>query len=112
MLVPPQAPYLQNSSLLLAADCSAFACASLHQDFIKGKVTLIGCPKLDDADYYVDKLAAIFESNNIKDITVVHMEVPCCFGLDQIVTEAHKRSGKDTPMNTVILGVNGELKTT
>jgi hypothetical protein len=111
MLVPPQAPYLQNASLLLAADCTAFACASLHQDFIMGKVTMIGCPKLDDAGHYVDKLAAIFESNNIKDITVVHMEVPCCFGLDQIVSEALNRSGKDTPIDKVIIGVNGELKT-
>ncbi len=108
-LVPPQAPYLQNSSLLIAADCTAFACASLHQEFIRGKVTVIGCPKLDDARYYVEKLAAIFESNNIKDITVVHMEVPCCFGLVQLVSEALQNSGKDIPLNVHVIGVSGEL---
>jgi ferredoxin len=109
MLVPPQAPYLRNASLLIAADCTAFACASLHQEFIKGKVTMIGCPKLDDAGFYVDKITEILKSNDITDLTVVHMEVPCCFGLVQLVTKALQNSGKDIPMKVQVIGVNGEL---
>jgi ferredoxin len=108
MLVPPNAPYLQGASLLIAADCTAFACASLHQDFIKGKVALVGCPKLDDSEFYVEKLTEMFKLNDLKDVTVVHMEVPCCFGLKQLVSEAVSRSGKDLPVTFQIIGINGE----
>ena len=110
MLLHPQAPYLKDASLLIAADCTAFACASLHQDFIKGKITMIGCPKLDDAGYYIEKLSEIFKLNEIKDVTVLHMEVPCCFGLVQLVSEAVNRSGKDIPIEKQMMGVDGELK--
>ncbi len=111
-LVPPQASYLNDVSVLIAADCAAFACASLHQDFIKGKVTLIGCPKLDDSNFYTEKLTEIFRTNDIKDITVVHMEVPCCFGLISVVSSAVSSSGKSIPLTEVTIGINGKIIST
>src|SRR5512147_53528 len=81
-LVPPTAPYFQNADILVAADCVAFAMGSFHQDLLKGKAVAIACPKLDDTGNYVEKLATIFRTNDIKSVTVAIMEVPCCKGLD------------------------------
>jgi ferredoxin len=109
-LVPPSAPYLQEADLLIAADCSAFAYANFHHDLLKGKVLLVGCPKLDDAGAYQEKLTRIFEENDIKSVNCVHMEVPCCFGLVQLTKEAIKSSGKDIPFKEVTITVQGEAK--
>lgn len=107
-LVPPSAPFLQNKELLIAADCVPFATANFHQDYLKDKSLLIGCPKLDDAAFYIDKLAQIFQVNNIPKITVLHMEVPCCFGLNHIVKEALVKSGKNIPIDDINISVQGE----
>lgn len=110
ILVPPHAPYFENADLLIAADCVAFAYPDFHQDLLKGKILLVGCPKLDDADFYKEKIAQIFKENSIKSITCTHMEVPCCFGLVQIVKEALKASGKQIPLTELTIGVKGERK--
>ena len=109
-LVPPTAPYFQNADILVCADCVAFAMGSMHQDLLKGKALAIACPKLDDTSAYVDKLAHIFGANEIKSITVAIMEVPCCRGLDIMVREALAKSGKDIPLESLIIGINGEKK--
>ncbi len=106
-LVPVRAPYLRGADLVVAADCAPFAYPDFHEDFLRGKVLLIGCPKLDDVNMYVEKLAAIFAENGIRSVTVVHMEVPCCFGLIQVVQAAIERSGKDVPFEDVTLGIRG-----
>ena len=108
-LVPPHAPYLRNADLALVADCVPFAYANFHADFLKGNAIAIGCPKLDDLGAYVSKITQILENADIKSIKVVHMEVPCCHGLIQAVREAIRRSGKDVPVETVIIGVKGEV---
>jgi len=108
-LAPVNAPYFRDARLLIAADCTGFALASIHPDFIKGKVTLVGCPKLDDAQYYADKLTEIFKANDIKDVTILHMEVPCCFGLIRLVDDAVARSGKQLPVSTHIVSISGEV---
>lgn len=108
MLVPPQAPYLQGAELLITADCVPFSYANFHQDFLKGKKLIICCPKLDDTQYYGEKLTDIFETNDIKSITVVHMEVPCCYGLVHIVEEAVSKSGKQIPFESVVISVKGD----
>ncbi|MCK5548439.1 MAG: 4Fe-4S binding protein [Thermoplasmata archaeon] len=108
MLVPPFAPYLKNADLLVAADCVPFAYAAFHEDFLKGKVVLIGCPKLDDAEFYKQKLTEIVKTNELNSLTVVHMEVPCCFGLVQILKSAIADSGKDIPFETVTVSIKGE----
>ncbi|MBL7084609.1 MAG: 4Fe-4S binding protein [Candidatus Omnitrophica bacterium] len=110
MLVPPQAPYFKDADLLVAADCVPFAYADFHQDLLRGKVLLIGCPKLDDAEFYKEKISQIFKQNNIKSVTCAHMEVPCCFGLVQIIKEALKSYGKEIPFRKVILGIKGDIK--
>jgi len=110
MLVPVQAPYLKDADLLIAADCVPFSYPDFHQDFLKGRALVIGCPKLDAATIYEEKLTEIFKANNIKTITVVHMEVPCCFGLVQIVNEALRLSGRKIPMKEVTIGIRGEVK--
>ena len=102
-LVPSQAPYFQNADLLIAADCVPFAYAGFHQEFLKGKVLVMGCPKLDDAPYYTEKLMDILKSNDIKSVTLLNMEVPCCYGLQQITEEAIAKSGKSFPLNKVLL---------
>lgn len=107
-LVPPTAPYLEGADLLVTADCVPFAYANFHQDFLKGKPILIGCPKLDDAEFYKEKLTEIFKYNDIKSVTVVNMEVPCCFGLDYVVKDAIKASGKDIPYKQHIITIGGE----
>ncbi|HAX17664.1 MAG TPA: 4Fe-4S ferredoxin [Actinobacteria bacterium] len=108
-LVPPNAPFLQNSSLLIAADCVPFTHPDFHEKFLKGKVLLIGCPKFDDAQFYLQRISDIVSSNDIKSITVVYMEVPCCFGLISIAQEAIKRSGKIIPFVAVKISIRGEI---
>ncbi len=109
-LVPPNAPYFQNADLVLVADCVPFAYANFHPDFLKGKAIAIGCPKLDDITAYVTKVTQILESSDIKSVKVVHMEVPCCHGLVHIAQEALSRSGKDIPIETVVIGIKGETE--
>ena len=106
-LVPVDAPYLKNSDLLIAADCVAFSYPDFHQDLLKGKPLIIGCPKLDEGDLYIEKLSGIFKNNNLKSVTVAHMEVPCCFGLNHIVSEAMRLSGKKIPLNEITIGIEG-----
>ncbi|MDP6685638.1 MAG: 4Fe-4S binding protein [Candidatus Omnitrophota bacterium] len=110
MLLPTNAPYFENADLVIAADCVPFAYPDFHQDFLKGKVLVIGCPKLDAATIYEEKLTEIFKVNNIKSITVLHMEVPCCFGLNHIVGEALRLSGKKIPLEEVTIGIQGGTK--
>jgi len=107
-LVAPNAPYLQNADLLIAADCTAFAYGNFHHDFIKGKITLIGCPKLDEVDY-ADKLTDILANNEIKSITVVRMSVPCCGGIVTAVTDAMHRAGKMIPWSIVTVDTDGTI---
>ncbi len=109
-LVPPTAPYFQNADILICADCVAFAMGSTHQDLLKGKALAIACPKLDDTTAYVDKLAHIFSANALKSITVAIMEVPCCRGLDLMVREALQKSGMDIPLESLVIGINGERR--
>ncbi len=106
-LVPTNAPYLWNASLLIAADCSGFACGSMQEQFVKGRVALIGCPKLDDNDAYVQKLSDILSANPIKDITLVHMEVPCCRQLKRLVLMALQKSGRQVPMTEYVVKIEG-----
>ena len=108
MLVPPAAPYLKNADLLIAADCVPFAYADFHEDLLKEKTLLIGCPKLDDAEFYKGKITQIFKENSIKSITCAHMEVPCCFGLVNIVKETLKASGKNIPFKELTITIKGD----
>lgn len=107
-LVPVNAPYFNGADLLIAADCTAYAYGNFHNDFIKDKITLIGCPKLDSVNY-AEKLAQIIASNDIRSITVTRMEVPCCGGLTNAVSTALKNSGKDIPLNIVIISTDGKI---
>lgn len=108
-LAPVNSPSFDGADLLIAADCTAFACASVHERFIKGKTTLIGCPKLDKVNY-AEKLVAIFAGNDIRSVTVLRMQVPCCGGLDYMVRLAAQNCGKDIPVETVIVGMDGSIK--
>ncbi len=108
MLLPPNAPFFENADLLVVADCVPFAYANFHRDFLKGRTLVIGCPKLDDAPFYKEKLTEIFKQSNIKSVTVVNMEVPCCFGLYHLVKEALASSGKNIPLKQEIIGVKGD----
>lgn len=107
-LVNPRAPYLQNAALLIAADCTAFAYADIHRKFMRNKVTLIGCPKLDDGDY-AEKLTAILQANEIKSVTVLRMEVPCCGGIASAVQRALQASGKMIPWQVVTISTDGRI---
>jgi len=107
-LVNPGAPYLNDAALLVAADCTAFAYADIHRKFMRNKVTLIGCPKLDEGDY-ADKLTEILQQNNIRSITVLRMEVPCCGGIGSAVQRALQASGKMIPWQIVTVGTDGTL---
>lgn len=107
-LLPTVAPFYENANLLVAADCTAFAYGNFHEDFMKNKITMIGCPKLDAVDYY-DKLVQIISNNNIKSITVVRMQVPCCGGIENAVRRALQDSGKFLPWQVVVVSTNGEL---
>ncbi len=107
-LAPITAPYFDGCSLLIAADCTAYAYGNFHKDFIKGRTTLIACPKLDMVDYS-EKLADIFASNDIKDITLARMVVPCCGGLEHAVKKAIADSGKNIPLNVFTIKTDGSL---
>ncbi len=107
-LVPVHAPYFQGANLLIAADCTAYAYAAFHRDFIRGKITLVGCPKLDGVDYS-EKLTEIFRSNEIASVTIVRMEVPCCQGLEVAARKALRSSGKLIPWQTVTVSVDGRI---
>lgn len=108
-LVNTSAPYLNGAHLLIAADCTAYAYGNFHEDFIKDRVTLIGCPKLDDNKFYEEKLAEILSKNHIKSITVVRMEVPCCSGIVSTVKGAMLASGTIVNYREVVIGTNGEI---
>ena len=107
-LVPVNAPYFDGARLLIAADCTAYAYAAFHERFIKGHITLVGCPKLDGVDYS-EKLTEIIRENNIKSVTVVRMEVPCCGGLELAAKKALQQSGKFIPWQVVTVTVDGRL---
>lgn len=108
-LVPVNAPYFQNADLLIAADCVPFAYANFHSDFLAGKAVVIGCPKLDDNRYYLEKLTEIFRTSSIKSITVVRMEVPCCGGIVMAARQALAASGVDIPLREVSVSIRGEV---
>ncbi len=107
-LVAPNAPYFRGADLLVAADCTAYAYGSFHEDFIKGRVCVVGCPKLDMVDY-ADKLTAILEENDVRSVTVVRMEVPCCGGIEAAVKRAVERSGKIIKVEVVTISTDGEI---
>lgn len=107
-LVPIKAPYFQDADLLIAADCTAYAYGDFHNKFIRNRITLIGCPKLDDVDY-TEKLTAIIRENDIKSVTIVRMEVPCCGGLEHAVKNALQASGKLIPWQVVIVSTDGKI---
>lgn len=108
MLVPEKAPYFEGADLLITADCVPFAYPDYHLDLLKGKSVVVGCPKLDDNSYYIDKLTAIFRENDLRSITVAFMEVPCCSGLVRAAEIALFQSGKDIPLNKVKIGIKGD----
>ena len=108
-LVPPSAPFLKNADLLIAADCTSIACPNFHRDFLKDKAVMIGCPKFDDTDEYVQKFADIFRTANIQSITVLVMKVPCCQGLPLIVKKGMERAGKWVPLEKIIISPQGEI---
>jgi len=107
-LVPAFAPFLNGADILVAADCVPFAYADFHEDLLKGKVLLVGCPKLDDVSYYKEKISQMVKNNDIKSITYAHMEVPCCFGLLPAIKEAIAGSGKDVPFTDITISIKGE----
>jgi len=108
-LVPPKAPFLQGADLLLTADCVPFAYANFHHDFIKDHALLVACPKLDDFQAHQSKLTDILRSSNIKSLTIVYMEVPCCAGLVHMAKQAIGASGKDIPLKEVMIGIRGDV---
>ncbi|NLL52505.1 MAG: 4Fe-4S binding protein [Peptococcaceae bacterium] len=108
-LINTQASYLKNADLLIAADCTAYACASFHEKFMKGKITLIGCPKLDDNQYYTDKIAEILKLNNPNSVTVVRMQVPCCSGIVRAVKDAMLKSQVIVPYKEVTINNQGQI---
>ena len=109
-LVPVSAPYFQNADLLITADCVPFAYAGYHHDFLAGKAVVVGCPKLDDVRFYREKLTDILRSSDIKSITVLRMEVPCCSGIVMAAREALAASGKEIPFREVTITIRGEIK--
>jgi Pyruvate/2-oxoacid:ferredoxin oxidoreductase delta subunit len=107
-LLPPTAPFFENADLLIAADCVPFAYANFHSDFLRGKTLVIGCPKLDNAEFYKEKLTEIFKRSNIRSVTVVNMEVPCCFGLYRLVKAALDSSEKNILLKQEIISIKGD----
>lgn len=107
-LVPVNAPYFDGAKLLIAADCCAYAYARMHDEFIRGKITIIGCPKLDSVDYS-EKLTQIIQNNNIQSVTIVRMEVPCCGGLEMAAKKALQSSGKFIPWQVVTISIDGKI---
>ncbi len=108
-LIPPDAPFLKGASLLVVADCVAVAFPSLHQDFLPGKAVMMGCPKFDDVDMYIDKFAQIFAVAGIRDITVLVMEVPCCSGLPMMVQKGIEKAGQTIPLKQIVISTRGEI---
>jgi len=108
-LLSPTAPCLANADLLLTADCVPFAMGDFHNRLLKDHSLAVGCPKLDNVDFYIEKLAAILQANNLKSLTVVHMEVPCCFGLTHVARKAIDRSGRDIPFEDVTVDLQGNI---
>lgn len=109
-LVSPHAPYFNECDLLIAADCTAFALGSFHPDLLKGKKLAIACPKLDDTEGYIEKIAELLKNNTVYSLTVVIMEVPCCSGLVRIVQEAVELSGTRLPVKKIVIGLDGTLR--
>lgn len=109
-LVPPTAPFLEGKELLLSADCAPYAYADYHKDILKGRSVVVGCPKFDDAQLYIEKLTAMIQNGGISKIVVAHMEVPCCSGLIAIAKQAIERSGVDMPLEMIKIGIQGDLK--
>ena len=107
-LVPVKAPYFDGANLLIAADCTAYAYGNFHEEFIRNRITLVGCPKLDEGDY-AEKLTEIIANNDIKSVTIVRMEVPCCAGLENAAKRALQQSGKFIPWRVVIVSTDGKL---
>ncbi len=107
-LMPLKSPFYQNANLLIAADCSAFAYGDFHRDFIKNRIAVIGCPKLDEGDY-TEKLTEIIKQNDIKSVTIVRMSVPCCGGLENAGKRALQASGKFIPWNVVTISTDGRI---
>lgn len=107
-LLPEKAAFFEGANLLIAADCTAFAYANFHEDFMRGRITLIGCPKLDAVDY-TEKLTAILSNNTIQSVTIVRMEVPCCGGLQRAAENAHRASGKCLPWQVVTISRDGRV---
>ena len=105
---PINAPYFNKAKLLIAADCTAYAYANFHQEFMNGKITIVGCPKLDAVDYS-EKLTEIIRNNDIKSVTIVRMEVPCCGGLENAAKTALQNSGKFIPWNVVTISIDGQI---
>jgi len=108
-LVPTNAPYFKGADILVAADCVPFAYPEFHEKLLRGKVLLVGCPKLDDLGLYKEKITEIIKNNDIKSITYAHMEVPCCFGLVGAIQESIKLSAKIIPFKEVVVGIKGEM---
>jgi Fe-S-cluster-containing hydrogenase component 2 len=108
-LVPAQAPFLKNADLLVLADCTALAYPDLHRDFVAGKVVLMGCPKFDDVEHYVEKFTDIFLQANVRSVTCLVMEVPCCQGLPVIVKKGMDNAGKSIPMEYAVIGLQGDI---
>lgn len=111
-LIPPTAPFLKNADLLVTADCTTVAYPDIHNHFLKGKVVMMGCPKFDDAREYIDKFTDIFKTNEIRSITILAMEVPCCQGLPVIIERALEASGRKIPIEKVIISSKGEIVAT
>lgn len=109
-LVPPTAPFLAGREVLLSADCAPFAYADFHKDILKGRSVVVGCPKFDDAQVYIEKLSAMIKGGGITKLVVAHMEVPCCSGLIAIAKRAIQASGIDMPLETIKIGIQGGLK--
>lgn len=108
-LVPPTAPFLKGADLLVAADCTAFACGAFHQNLLEGRVLMIGCPKFDNQQECLDKFTEIFKTADVRSVTTVFMEVPCCHGLPMIVKKAMENAGKTIPLEHVVIGVRGDI---
>ncbi len=108
MLLPALAPFFEGADLLIAADCVPFAYADFHRDLLKGKVLLVGCPKLDNLKIYQEKLNQVFQNNNVRSVTYAHMEVPCCAGFIPVIKSAIAQSGKQIPFNEITISIKGE----
>ena len=106
--MPVKAPFFQGAKLLIAADCTAYAYAAFHQEFMRGKVTIVGCPKLDPVDYS-EKLTEILRENDIKSVSIVRMEVPCCGGLEKAAKKALQESGKFIPWQVMTISLDGKI---